>query len=389
MPPGTEPTLHHRWLNDASVLPFKRPIHPGFTGGPLWPDEPGMDRLRHHRSRRPVDRRPDDSARTAPASLAGAYLYGGPLMREFGHFMAESIHRLLPGLAIAPDLPVLFAGNRGEPEPARPQPAFVHELLGMLGLPPERVHVVHRAVRVDRLLVVEQGSDLGRGPKSDYLDLLDRTVPLRLDALAPAEPAPERVYVSRSRLPAGRLLGEGYLEGLLAEAGFHVYRPEEHPLVAQMQVYRQARQLIFSEGSACHGTELLGRQLQHVALLNRRPAPKPGMFRAVLRPRARRYAEFLGNPFVGALPIGPVRPPLAHTGVSVFDVPGLLQFLAAEGLADLHGRFDLGAYAEAARRDFDAHVAWALQHPRTDADAVRDAVPALAQALEAALRQAA
>jgi hypothetical protein len=186
-------------------------------------------------------------------------------------------------------------------------------------------------------------------------------------------------------MPAGLLLGERYVESLLAEAGFSVYRPEEHPLVDQMNVYRHARQLIFPEGSACHGAELLGRQLQRVALLNRRPAPKPAMFRAVLKPRARHYAEFERNRYVGALPIGPARPPLAHAGVSVFEVDGLLEFLAAEELADLRARFDRAAYADAALRDFDRHVAWALAHPRTNPDDVRAAAPPLQHQVEQAL----
>jgi len=375
--------LTHRWLARAIVSPFRRPIHPAFAGGLELADDADLAPLRHHRTRRPVDRRLDDR-NLSPPRLMGSYLYGGPLILEFGHFLSESIHRLLPGRALAPELPILFAGPRGS-EPLSLQVAYVQQVLQFLGVPPERVHVTHHAVEVDRLLVIEQGSDLGGGPKAAYLDLLDRFSPERLDQLAPGRPAPERVYVSRSRMPAGLLLGEHYLEGLLAEAGFAIYRPEEHALVDQMHVYRHAHQLIFSEGSACHGTELMGRQLRQVALLNRRPAPKPAMFRAALKPRARHYADFQGNRFVGALPIGPARRPLAHAGVSLIEIDGLLDFLAAEGLAELRGRFDRAAYADAARRDFDRHVAWALAHPRTNPDDVRAATPPLQQQVEQAL----
>lgn len=371
--------LQHRWLNDAVVSPFRRPVHPDFAGGLHPPEGPAPAFLRHHRSRRPVDQALP--AGNDPKRLKGAFLYGGPLILEFGHFLAESVARLLPGLRLEPELPVLFAGPRGTDHHDALRPSYVQQVLAFLGVPLQRVHVVQQPVQVDRLLVVEQGSDLGGGPKPAYLDMLDDFSPGRLDALSRG-PGAERVYVSRSRMPAGRLLGERYLEALLAEAGFLVYRPEDHTLVEQMNTYRSARQLVFPEGSACHGTELLGRQLQQVILLNRRPAPKPAMFRAILRPRARRYAELASNPFVGALPIGMARPPLLHRGVAVFDVPALLDLLEAEGVARLHDCFDHQAHADCVRADFEEHLAWALEHPRTDARDVRAAAPQLARTLD-------
>lgn len=332
-----------------------------------------------------MDRRLDDRP-ASPPRLKGTYLYAGPLLLEFGHFLSESIHRVLPGLALEPDLPILFAAPRG-PAISVFDFAYVRQTFEFLGIAPERVHVTTHAVKVDRLLVVEQGSDLGGGPKQSYLDLLDRFSGPRLDRAKPGGPMPERAYVSRSRMPAGLLLGESYVEQLLEESGFTIYRPEEHALVDQMLAYRHARELIFPEGSACHGVELMGRELKHVALLNRRPVPRLSVFRAVVRSRAQRYADFEGNHFVGALPIGPTRPPLAHTGVSLFDVDGLLGFLAAEGFADLRRRFDKTAYAEAARRDFDRHVAWALAHPRTDPNDVREAAPALLTEIDRVLSE--
>lgn len=383
MPDSSSSPLRHCWLTKAIVSPFRRPIHPAFAGGLELPDDVEMGPLRHHRTRRPVDRRLEDR-HASPPRLKGSYLYAGPLILEFGHFLSESIHRLLPGWALEPHLPILFAAPRGQAISAF-DVAYVRQTLDFLGVQPDRVHVTHHAVQVDRLLAVEQGSDLGGGPKPAYLDLLDDFSTPRLDRAAPIGPTPERIYVSRSRMPAGLLLGERYLENLLAESGFSVYRPEEHTLVDQMLAYRHACQVIFPEGSACHGTELLGRQLQQVALLNRRPAPKPAMFRAVLKPRARRYAEFQQNRFVGALPIGPARPPLAHSGVSVFNVDGLLDFLAADGLADIRGSFDRKVYAETVRQDFERHVAWALVHPRTSPDEVRAAAPGLLQEINQAL----
>ena len=80
------------------------------------------------------------------------------------------------------------------------------------------------------------------------------------------------VYVSRSQQRGG-ILGEAYLERVFEQAGGLAIRPEELPLERQMEIYSGARKLVFCEGSAVHGLQLLGRLPSEVIILKRRDRP--------------------------------------------------------------------------------------------------------------------
>jgi len=57
------------------------------------------------------------------------------------------------------------------------------------------------------------------------------------------------------------------------QAGGLAIRPEELPLERQMEIYSGARKLVFCEGSAVHGLQLLGRLPSEVIILKRRDRP--------------------------------------------------------------------------------------------------------------------
>jgi hypothetical protein len=302
-------------------------------------------------------------------------------MLPFGHFMAESIHRLAPGHSRNLDAPVVFAGLR-RGEDAASLPAFAKEVLGLLSVDLSRVQVVTEPVVVERLLVRAQGSNLGGGPAPAYLDVLDRLSAWCADGAEPG--SPRKLYVSRSAQATGCLLGERVLEAAMVDNGFTVFRPEQHPVARQMRAYAQADVVVFAEGSACHGVELMGRTLKAVVLLNRRGGRTMDMFEAVLRPRARRYLDFRRNIYVGALPANRTGRPQPHQGVSVLALQPLVAFMREHGIADL-SQLRHGDYAAAVRADLARYTQWALSQGFGDADAMRTLSRELAQAVEAAL----
>jgi hypothetical protein len=179
-------------------------------------------------------------------------------------------------------------------------------------------------------------------------------------------------------------LGERVLEAAMVDNGFTVFRPEQHPVARQMRAYAQADVVVFAEGSACHGVELMGRTLKAVVLLNRRGGRTMDMFEAVLRPRARRYLDFRRNIYVGALPANRTGRPQPHQGVSVLALQPLVAFMREHGIADL-SQLRHGDYAAAVRADLARYTQWALSQGFGDADAMRTLSRELAQAVEAAL----
>ena len=69
---------------------------------------------------------------------------------------------------------------------------------------------------------------------------------------------PRKLYVSRSALrPQGMVLGSRF-EQQLEHAGFTIFLILGMALLTAVDHYRKAEIVVFPEGSACHGTELLG-----------------------------------------------------------------------------------------------------------------------------------
>jgi len=355
------PSFVHAEVPDAR-LQVMLPLGPqqagkAFNGGFVPTDPEGQSRLRHTRGWVPADG--FDAEATFDLELAGTYFYGGLTYIHFGHVMAEIVHRILTTRQHFRERPWIFMGNL-DPAPIcgfAALPATMQAALTFLGVAPESVLFLRRGARVERLQIAEPGSDLGGGPKPGYLSLLRVHAECRLNALHESGSPHRRVYVSKSNLsPAGSFLGERYLESQLAEDGYMVFHPEQHPLSWQMEVYRRSEVLIFGEGSACHGTELLGsNMLQTCVYLERQPKHRE-VFRRLLEPRSEVFQALHGAHALGtALGHPHTGDPLDHTGVWVFDVDALLPFLRERGLARL-ANFQKSAYLAAAQADLDAYL---------------------------------
>ncbi|WP_374585882.1 hypothetical protein [Ideonella dechloratans] len=254
---------------DILVAPVQA-LLAGFHGGavhqagPIYPDFDTPSPARHWRAEVPVDVCPRPPAEGASVDrLEGEALWGGCLVNHFGHFLAEFVHRLLPAAQARPELPILYVTRPGQA--AQPLPGFIQAVFAYLGVA-ERVRVLDRPTRVDRLWVAPQAERLGGSPPAaDYLAVL-ATCQARL----PAAPPGDVLFVSRAGVGEG-LVGEGLLERYFETLGAQVYRPELHPLPAQLATYLAHAQLVFTEGSALHGLQLLGRLPGEVTVLSRRP----------------------------------------------------------------------------------------------------------------------
>jgi hypothetical protein len=258
-------------FRDVTVTPtaaiLQRPLPLEFKGGPAWPEFDAQRAARHLRGMegRPFDTAPDP-VEAAEDSLDEA-VWCGPLCPHFGHAIADYGGRIAVSAHLRPGLKLLFSHREGEEVPA-----FFDGMLAQLGVEAGRVVILRRPVRVGTLHVFPQAERL-QGPPPDpaYLDLLQGT------GIGDTDPdlADRAVYLSRSRVRAdtliGRIAGEGYLDEAIRRAGAIVAYPEELPLPEQMRLYRSAGRLVFSEGSALHGLQLLGRIRGEVGVLVRRP----------------------------------------------------------------------------------------------------------------------
>jgi hypothetical protein len=364
-------------FHDVTIVPFSELLDEptggsNHRGGPAWPAFDDQVLARHCRGGLPIDSEP---ACDGPApGVAGAVAWGGPIVRHYGHQLADFAMRLLHTVALRPDLPVVFA--------TKPQygidtfskaPAFVGAILDWLQVPEDRRLLVTEPTRAAEIVVFPQAEQIqGPGPQTTTLDALDGLTDHHLGRRSRSETG--TIYVSRAGIRT-RFAGEGYVEEVLRARGVHVVRPETLALPDQIQAYREAARLIAAEGSALHTLQLTGRIGADVTVFVRRPGHR--LAEASLQPRVRSltYAEVTQGLVHGLRPTGG---PALAIGISILDEQALLDALARQDVR-LAASWRSADYI--AERDQDV-VSWLV----TEARAPRAKVPGAGDAIAASLR---
>ena len=278
-----------RTFADVPVMPLQGFREHDPQGGPVWPDFDRQTTARFCRENGvPVDLPP--TLEPCLSVIEEDAIWGGYIHPHFGHLISEHLTRILPSIQARPDDVVLFILEKDRD--AEAVPSFFYDILHWYGVPRERIRIIAQPTMVRRLSVVPQGEVLwGKSPDASYLDMLD-ALPDR-NGITPVPG--DIVYVSRTglvRKGQGSHLGEGYLIQLLQDMGVAILDPARLGLRAQLEHYAGAKTLIFAEGSAMHGRQLLGRVKQTIYVLKRRVR---NLARPMLRPRVRNLAYVNAN----------------------------------------------------------------------------------------------
>lgn len=344
------------------------------TGGPIWPEFDHQVDARHCRGEVPVDHAP--TRRDAGVRITTPAVWGGILDRHFGHLVAEHLPRLPLSLRERPDDLYLFTLEPGLSE--ADVPARIWDLLAWYGLARAQVRIVTEPLRVACLRVAPQAEMLPLvAPSHSYLALLEA----RTQANALTADPNEVLYVTRSGFVAqgrGGHAGEGYLVDRLREQGVAVIDPANLPLRAQLAGYAGAANLVFAEGSAVHGRQILGRIPQDIHILRRRPGRS--VARAMLRPRCTRltYHSTSAALLTDTFPNGRPRP---GSAAAIYDRRVLFSAFSALGV-DLSDGWDEGDFHAA---QIDDLRGWIAHHAPTPAqiDAHRSLLASLGLDLDA------
>lgn len=365
----TTAAVSHRILDNLPVEAFKHPLGESFLGGPvLRSDE--LSRLRHKRHDQACDRF-DERARF-DRHLEGEWIYIGPKYPHFGHILAEMVHRILPSKLLFPNLKnylIVTTSDDQEDTGIEALCTTYREVLDFFEIDADSVFILNENAIVERLALCEQGSNLGGTPNPWYLQALRDYTTRKLDQIHGSANYYPKVYVTKSSIPhGGKILGSRYVEELLEEEGFFIFHPENAPLATQMDIYRKADVVIFEEGSACHGTELLGeKMLKQTSVVLRRKGFGAG-FSRILTPRSARCDAFADTFFLGTVVVNAEKNFL-HTefGISLFDLDRLVGFFRDRQLAQLPG-IDIRRYFEAAENDLREYFQYHQQTEIEEAD---------------------
>jgi len=331
-------------FENVPVVPCKPVGSKGNTNfGPVWPDWENQIIARHCRSNIPTDKIPEISSE-APMVIEEPMIWGGVLHRHFGHFIAEIAPRILQSLRDGTGDKFLYAV---ESRIIRTQswddvPGHFRPIINWLGLREENVEFCMVPMLVKQLEVAVQAEQLGRkNTPGEYLDLLDENT-LR-NNLTPVKN--KYVFVSRARMPAhlGSHAAPDFFDATLAKLGVEIFYPEKHSLRDQLAVYAGAEHLIFAQGSAVHGLQLLGRGLKSVSVLNRSPETNMAILNLAPRCEQLNYINVAAYYFNldGRRGI-----PIPRDGKAIFDTDALFKAFGALGL-DLAKVWDQAEYMRA------------------------------------------
>ena len=282
--------------------------------------------------------------------LKGHYLFGGPIFNHFGHFLAESIHRLMDYKLLddsigiekvifqtqRPGIKRLISGSGLPPQ--------FYETLSYLGIPKDKILLQTSPLIAEHLWVGKQQSYFRNvaelSPK--YLSFLSQ----RETRLNCAQQTPKKVYVSRVNfLFRGAFSGERYIESIMESNGFTIYHPEKHDLIDQLVTYKNAEQLIFAEGTAIHVLELLAKVDAKIGVIRRRKLALDAI-ETPLSARSKQwtYTEEL-TPLPSLLIAKGHKSPATGSAISFLHAPQLASYLLTE--FGIQG-FNIATYTEQA-----------------------------------------
>lgn len=287
-------------FEEILVMPFTGLLGKGMrgqahTGGPVWPcwSKPGAERYWQVQNgeHRPADRKPQSRSPERHVQDKPCFWIGPLCPWHFGHQIRDFLSRLPLTLKTCEQSRLVFAVLEDHgPIRIEDAPEFFRGILAWFGVLEERVIIVSKPTLFSELRVLPQGEVAGDGslpmqPDVQFLDYLSQhgcRSHLR-DAQA------ERYKVTLVSRVRHRplILGEQVIDELFSRAGYHVFYPERHSLQKQLEVYLNSELLVFTEGSALHGLQLLGRNLNQVLVIARRSGPD--QFRSRIEPRAQRY----------------------------------------------------------------------------------------------------
>jgi len=345
----------------SEVLVFPNSARKGsvMNGGPAWPNWEDQVWPRHCRNNKPVDLYPK-TVESEVHRIREPVIWAGQAHSHFGHFIAEYSTRLLQSKNEKNDAKLLFGvmpNSIGRFSWAT-APSFFREILKWFGGSQEKVYFCHQTLKVDKLSVAVQGEQMGKLPPIEqYLDLLDENVASH--SMAPNVNG--LIYVSRSRLLSnlGGHAAAKYLDEVLEVSGVKVIYPEFLPLHNQLEIYLGAERLIFSEGSALHCLQLLGRGLGDIYVINRRTGRNNSLHDIAgsqLRPRCKSYKNFAPIETLLCL-YRPNGDPQVGLGLALYDVDQLHVDFGSMGV-DIESKWDSAKYEIKRNRDI---LAW-LKH---------------------------
>lgn len=270
-------------IKNAFVQPFQdllnRPAGgDAYCGGVVFRNPEIEPVLHHFRRNRSIDRplTTFNDHDEEVQSVAQRLFWCGPITFHFGHQIADFGSRVLLSSLDLRDGDLLWYPWRAASDWQDLQ-SWQKFLLSYLNPGHKKHRICVNSIQVSELVVYPQQARMHSAPTYEHLEALcwcERSLKANYQKV---------VYVSRSRFAPcnspdsllGSFAGEELFVNYLISCGVSIVYPEDISLEQQLEIYLGAEILIFAEGSAQHGLELLGfHPNKNVFIICRRPQKK-------------------------------------------------------------------------------------------------------------------
>lgn len=200
-----------------------------------------------------ADEAPDDT-----------YVYAGPVILQYGHFLLATLSRFWPYVEGASPGVRFLCHSHCDPLGFGQYP-YIGATLGALGLTPDRFVRFTRPTRIRRLIVPAPAFEEGHRVHEAF-GRLCRGIGAQF--AGPSGPRPP-AYLARTRLTVGvkAIANEAALADALARMGVEVLHPEAMPWPEQVALFASDRVVMGVGGSAFH-TAVFAPPRARMALLH-------------------------------------------------------------------------------------------------------------------------
>jgi hypothetical protein len=315
----------YKTFNNIPIMPIQQVLGSPFRKsehklGPIWPNWNEQSEVRFKRRGKLRDDVPSVSDGQQFTFVEQKLYWCGAIVSHFGHQITDFSTRIASYKNLGLDGYYAFSVSSQKQYTFDDTPAYFKEIIEWFEIPSDRLLFVNQPVLANELIVVPQQEQLPNiGPSDDYLNLLDEFILAKNVSFKKNG----KIFVSRAGQPKGVIAGEKYIESIFSDYGFEIFKPEEYSLENQLKKYLTSEIMVFSEGSALHSLQLLGRNLGTVHILERRP--NLNMCKQFIKPRA----IDVGYHIVGQLLCGlKNNKPLGTAGITVADHNKLQSFLS-------------------------------------------------------------
>lgn len=187
----------------------------------------------------------------ADPAPAGHYVYAGPLILQYGHFLLATLARLWP-YAAAPAPGTRFLWHAAHDLSALDAHPFAIQMLDALGFAPSQFTRFTRPTRIKRLTVIAPAFEENHFAYQAFQRLC-RTIGSRLAPATDNRPRPP-AYLARTQMTWGvkGIANEGPICGALAALGVEIIHPARLGLADQVALFGSDRVILGLTGSAFH-----------------------------------------------------------------------------------------------------------------------------------------